>query len=205
MQEHRILGVKFSPGGLSGMKLTYESSEAKTNIRYSNEVVKTIKWPIQGELLELLKKLKKWLPQMSIDEYGSLDVEATGWKLNGEDVTLTGVFKADLGDGVKSSGFTGLPISPMSESYDSLVEHILLIETHIREYATTKGQIDTRQMILGLFEEGQIKGKQKEELEAMDDFEQLAYARDIINKHGGEILMAEDLPDVSIKEKMVVM
>jgi len=193
MRKDRIIGIKFSPGGLTGLQITYKKGEAKSNIEYENEITKKVRWPIQGALLVHLNDLRVWLPSMSIDLYGSLDIISTGWILKGETVIITGLMKGDLGDGLVHSGFSSLPIGPSADVYDSLVRHINETEELIRDYMTTKAQLNIRQMVMDFAKEGKIKDGTKTlaELGGMSESELLEYCQSTIEHAGGSVIGLE--------------
>jgi len=206
--DNRILGATWSPSGLTGMVITYDKDEAKGNVRYTNGIKKTIKWAIQDPLLGKLKSLDLFLPDMSL--FAQIDkkhkqmlaVECTGWKVKDDFVYLTGIFTGDAGK-FATQGFANIPIGPEAGSvYDQLVEAINEIEELVREYATTKADIDERQMALDLFKETGFKGTTEEELESLTDLELLEKAQDIIAKHGGFVMGLEKVEQE--KEEVLV-
>ena len=132
----------------------------------------------------------------------SLAVEATGWKTNGGFIQLTGIFSGDAGKWA-SQGFASIPIGPEAgEIYDKLVEAINEIEELIREYATTKAQMNEKQMIMDLFEKDDFKNTSREELEGLSEAEMLEKAQTLIAKHGGFVMGLDKVKEGSFEKEI---
>ena len=193
-----VLRIKVLRGGTHGAEVTFTKNELKSGVTWENSVDKEFSWPVQGAFKKKVKSIGPLLAKiLGLDD--ASEFYGTGYELKPNGYFLKADRLYHVGGKTYVVKFVSFPITPDCENYKEVDDLVKSLVAELETYASTETRVDTRQMVMDMIEQGEVKLPKELEgrnIEDVEDPELLEQFKKALHKRGVVTIDVNEEPEV---------